>query len=343
MGQESTQMIQENFADVIKLMCDASTDGNVTEFQTKYGYQSFRTIITPDMSARWKGLDKGGAAKIRTEFCDCCECNSNTLATQRHISCQKWCKGDNLKKCYHWEMATEEMLSSLKNDASDLLQKWGVLEDDTLKNSKVKFFEENDENNLIDPFSINFQPISEDDVLNYANFLSEELNLRGMGYNLQLGWEQRRAKLLERVLAENEIKILRSRIERCQASPKALYLMIQAIPCILHLEMRVGLKILTMIINAGLGNASAKKLTWQDLQAKETSNQRKDDLAQTVEKVINEFILGTEAAPGQFKLKFERDHNTGNQHVISQISLANSAVRSIINDINLVIDKLYTG
>ena len=115
MGQESTQMIQENFADVIKLMCDASTDSEETEFSTKYGYKSFRTIITPDMSARWKGSDKGGAAKISTEFCDCCECDSANIAQCRPVTCEKWCRFDGRMKCYHWPMATEEMIGDLRN------------------------------------------------------------------------------------------------------------------------------------------------------------------------------------------------------------------------------------
>ena len=78
--------------------------------------------------------------------------------------------------------------------------------------------------------------------------MSVELNLRGMGYNLCLGIEQRHTKLKERVTTENEMDILRKRIKRCEGSPQALSLLIQATPCILHSEMRVRFKILTIII-----------------------------------------------------------------------------------------------
>ena len=337
MGKETTQMIQENFADVIGLMTDASVDGAVTEFQTEYEYQPFCTIISPDMSGRWKGLDKGGAAKVAIEFCDCCECDSNMIAQCRPVPCQRWCASG--KKCYHWEMATEEMVASLKKDVNDLLQKWGEVENTVVEKTQIKSYPEDDENNLLDLNSINFVPVTELDSMNYGNLLSVELDLRGMGYNLQLTVEQRREKLKERVAAEEEIKLLRKRIERCEGSPQALYLMIQAIPCILHLEMRVGIKILTMVINVGLGNAGGDKLDWQNTQGHQTQKQRKDHLAETVEMIINEYVLGSTAAPGQFKLHFETDRNTGNQHVISPISLTNSAVRAIINDMGLLIDK----
>ena len=63
-----------------------------------------------------------------------------------------------------------------------------------------------------------------------------------------------------------------------------------------------------MIMNVCLRNSGANKLDWQDQDKNKTRNQRKDQFSEIVEHVINDFILGTEAAPGQFKLNFEKDH-----------------------------------
>ena len=73
-------MIKDKFSDVIKLMCDALMEVTVTEFQTKYGYKLFRTIITPGISAWWKVLDKRNTPKISIEFCEDCECDSALIA-----------------------------------------------------------------------------------------------------------------------------------------------------------------------------------------------------------------------------------------------------------------------
>ena len=105
--------------------------------------------------------------------------------------------------------------------------------------------------------------------------------------------------------------------------------------------MRVGLKILTMFINAGLSNASGASLPWQQgpqPMRPLTQNKMKDQYAEQIEAVINTCILGTPQAPGQFKLKFEIDRSTGNQHVVVAISLANNAVRAIVRDMSKIIE-----
>lgn len=58
-----------------------------------------------DMSASWKGLDKGGAAKIATCFCHCCDCTSDKLVIPNvnlcEIRCNKLHKDKNNWKCQH--------------------------------------------------------------------------------------------------------------------------------------------------------------------------------------------------------------------------------------------------
>ena len=345
MGKESESLVRENFQQPIELLAEASTDFSWTKFQNKYGYKPFRLCMTPDFSARWKGLCKGGACKISAEFCDACECNSVNVHKPRVNKCEEFCADDidENHKCYHYPMATEEMVNGLKLKLEELLSIWNF--DHVEKESKIKFFEIGDENRTLNENSVYYVPTTAEDRLKFNNFLSKELHLRGLGRNLRLDLEQRRNKLVERVKMEEKINDLKLKVKRCEKNPKALYLLVQAIPCILHMEMRVGLKILTMFINAGLGEAASSSLPWQQGPQEKniTQNKMKDQYAEQIEKVINECILGTPQAPGQFKIKFETDKSTGNQHVVVPISLANNAVRAIVRDMALIVEKSITG
>ena len=58
----------------------------------------------------------------------------------------------------------------------------------------------------------------------------------------------------------DKLRKLSFRINHCTPNEGALYMRMQSIPCILHLEMRVGLKLVWMLLNEGLNNAKGKFL-----------------------------------------------------------------------------------
>ena len=60
---------------------------------------------------------------------------------------------------------------------------------------------------------------------------------------------------------EEEMKKLLQKIEHCDTT-EALYSIKIAIPCILHLEIHVGIKFVHMLILCGLGNADEGPLDW---------------------------------------------------------------------------------
>ena len=91
MGKESESLVRENFQKPIELLAEASGHFAWTKFQRKYKYKPFRLCVTPDFSARWKGLCKGGACKISDEFCDACECNSQFVHKPKETKCQEFC------------------------------------------------------------------------------------------------------------------------------------------------------------------------------------------------------------------------------------------------------------
>ena len=73
----------------------------------------------------------------------------------------------------------------------------------------------------------------------------------------------------------------------------AMYLAINALPCILHLENRVGLKILTRLLRIGLGRAKAGLI--DDLGTNQKD--RISNFLKCVEKLCNTVIWGTEDFP----------------------------------------------
>jgi hypothetical protein len=82
-------------------------------------------------------------------------------------------------------------------------------------------------------------------------------------------------------------------VHRTISEKTAIYLTINALPCILHLDNSVGLKIITWLLRIGLGHAKA------GLIANLGTNQ-KDQIANFlagVEKLCNTVVWGTEDFP----------------------------------------------
>jgi hypothetical protein len=87
----------------------------------------------------------------------------------------------------------------------------------------------------------------------YLMALANDLTIQNLETAGRINEMQERLKrtlCLEYVLKEIEGDIAHGTISQCSA----LYLIINAIPCILHLENRVGLKIFTRLLRIGLDN-----------------------------------------------------------------------------------------
>ena len=84
------------------------------------------------------------------------------------------------------------------------------------------------------------------------------------------------------------------------------FLMLQMIPCILHMETRVGIKILTLILQDGLSNAKWALLSCTSSANGETAKEivfkKNDDL-------FNYKILGDNVNKYQYDLPLELDPN----------------------------------
>ena len=75
-----------------------------------------------DMSATWKGLCRGGGAKVANYPCHCCAIHSNDLAVPNECNCGRWytAHSDLDFKCYHHPIVTDELLASMQDEVREL-------------------------------------------------------------------------------------------------------------------------------------------------------------------------------------------------------------------------------
>jgi hypothetical protein len=94
-----------------------------------------------------------------------------------------------------------------------------------------------------------------EDIERFSELLSDELELRSLDMTGTL--EEMRQRLRESLSHESRLRILLDQVSHCEGIAAALFFVMQAVPCILHCENRVGIKIFTMISIEGYSNAEA--------------------------------------------------------------------------------------
>jgi hypothetical protein len=159
--------------------------------------------------------------------------------------------------------------------------------------------------------------------------LYEELDLRSLDMTGSL--EDMRMRLKESLLHEYKMRLLLDQVQHCEGTGLALFLVLQAVPCILHCENRVCLKILTMIISEGLSNAETGRiLTNISCTSKKL---RMEAFISELQRIINTEILGDEYNPMQWECPMEDDGKS-----IGSITLDNNKARKIVANIESLVD-----
>lgn len=72
-----------------------------------------------DMKLQWGALDKGGAAKVKEQFCYVCPCSSSSLHTPQDASKCSLCKDkeEHRMQCYHHQfLASAEVRGQLEDE-----------------------------------------------------------------------------------------------------------------------------------------------------------------------------------------------------------------------------------
>jgi hypothetical protein len=158
----------------------------------------------------------------------------------------------------------------------------------------------------------------------FSNLLVSELQLRKLP--LFGGLEDRRERLKALLKVEQQLDIIMQAISRGKEGEEAALMLIsQAIPCIMHLENRVGEKIITVL----LVRATEKCQNGRTIGATFLKN---------VQDLVNTKILGSETRPKQWKVPLNEKGDS-----IAKVSLSNAKTRIFIENILQLIDFVFSS
>jgi hypothetical protein len=107
-----------------------------------------------------------------------------------------------------------------------------------------------------------------------------------------------------------------------QGSTLVNFVLINTVPCILHLENRVGLKLLRVVLEDGLATVVAKKIL---KEKKGVEGGRIQAYLTAINRVVNHEMLGSEDSPAQWKCPYDEE-----KQEISFICMDNTRIRKVV-------------
>jgi hypothetical protein len=302
-------------------------------------YEPFECVCNCDLAAAWKLLGKGGAVKVHTLPCTGCATTSDELVTPNARLCGRWCYEHSLVDpewlCYHKEMATPEHVATMKAEVSELLSAMGDALDEVLAASKMADSDVDIEVPLVastrNPSSIHFISQSPGEIRSFSQLLSSELMIRDLDNGGSM--EVRREKLRKSLQREATIAKLNREISHGDVRDGAYFLLMNTLPCILHMENRTGLKFLTMILIEGLSNAK-KKLLYTDVNAEGVRVSR---FVVDIQNIVNRSMIGSADDPCQWILPFDTKKKE-----IGPITMDNVRTRRVVDSLDTLVEFCVT-
>ena len=302
-------------------------------------FMPFQCNTNCDLSAQWKGLCKGGAAKVHMLPCTGCATESDGLATPNARLCNRWCYEHSLVDpewmCFHKEMATPEHVDTMKTEVAELLSVLGSALEEILVDSKMACDDVEVEVPLVastrNASSIHFLPQNPGEVRSFSQLLSTELMIRDLDNRGSM--EMRRKNLQQSLQREATIVRLNREIAHGEVREGAYFLLMNTLPCILHMENRNGIKLLTMIFIEGLSNAK-KKLLYTDVNAEGVRVSR---FVADVENIVNTSMLGSKDDPCQWICPFD-----AKKKEIGPITMDNVRTRRVVDALDTLVDFCVT-
>jgi hypothetical protein len=127
------------------------------------------------------------------------------------------------------------------------------------------------------------------------------------------------------LVVEVQIERIMQSISRGEEGKEAAQILIsQVIICVMHLENRVGEKLITVLL--ALGAKSYQKRHTRGLL----------NLASSIQRIVNTRILGTIIRPKQWKMPLGKKNDT-----ILKVSLSNKKTRQFMENIGVLIDYIF--
>ena len=112
----------------------------------------------------------------------------------------------------------------------------------------------------------------------------------------------------------------------------ALFYLLQTVPCILHMENRIGLKFFKLLLTSGLVDVMNGKKYGTQINVNHTKVLF-DTYISEIAILINNIILGNNTCPTQWKVPVDN-----NKKEIGDITMDNNRTRKIVNGMDQLID-----
>lgn len=290
------------------------------------------------MKLQWGALDKGGAAKVKEHFCYVCPCQSSTLHVPQDWSkCElckeKPCVNGKHPECYHYQfLASPEVRGKLEDELAVVTALVTSANNDDDDPHQRSMYVRRPGQAAIDgdKFDIDYRPITARDTTTFSRQVTDELASRSINVTGSLAVRQQR--LRQQLLNEQRVQDLQHMLTHSAPQEKAMYLVLQAVVCILHLENRVGLKSIETILRSGLSNAMKGILEWT---VSTGIQKRQDEYVKCITEIVQTRILGTLSAPSQWQFPLTDDGKMGS------LSMDNNRTRAIVNLIEAIIEVSF--
>jgi hypothetical protein len=169
------------------------------------------------------------------------------------------------------------------------------------------------------PNCISFQPTNQDEKDDFLDLMMDELILRGIHPVGDI--EELRGHLKNKLVMEHKLCQHLKQLEHCSKLEQALIILLHKIPCILHGENHVGLKLLSMVLCEGFDNAE-KGLLFAHIRSE--MERIKANVYQ-IEKILNTKILGDDDGPVLWCLPYDNDNK-----MVGIICLDNNRIRKVM-------------
>ena len=315
---------------------------NSGDVSTALGCRPFKMSYPGDMKLQWGALDKGGAAKVKEQFCYVCTCTSSSLHTPQDASNCHLCKDKDRQhnealRCYHFKfLASPEVRGQLEEELAlmtSLLDRAAAVNNNQQDHEhQRRMYVRQPGQTAVDgdKFDIDYQPTTVIDTAIFSSQVNRELASRFLNVTGPLSARQQR--LREQLLIENRARELKDMLTHSEARDKAMYLVLQAVVCILHLENRVGLKSIESILRSGLSKALQGILTWTTSMG---AKKRQEEYVHHVTNIMQTRILGTVSAPSQWRFPLTEDGKLGS------LSMDNNRTRATVNNIEALIEVSF--
>lgn len=320
------------------------------EIARALGCLPFKMAFPADMKLHWSALDKGGAAKVKENFCFICSCRSSTLDVPQDKSSCVWCTDENNDTsreehcCYHYPFLTDPDVRSKLVEELDVLT--SLLSDDSNvppppanipgASGERKMFvrRPNEVMTQGDTMDIDYQSTTgSNGRIEWARNINAELAGRNMSVMGTLS--ERQQRLRQRLVNEQRARDISSMLSESEPKEQAMYLALQGVVCILHLENRVGLKSIESILRSGISHARKGVLEWT--AGTNSINKRQQDYVRRITHIMQTQILGTPFAPSQWRFPLTEEGNMGT------LSMDNNRTRKVMNSIELLIEASFSN